>query len=334
MIVIISKRQLESTTEKVMEWLYFYGRRAVRINGDDIMEDDLFYLNVPVIKPFLRLKENKSINLEEVSVVWFRRWSDLGYINKYTNPEKSNTEIPYWILQNVTADQTVLRNFLFSQFDNKPFISDPRKFGLINKFIVLSHAKEVGFRIPETIVCNSKEKLLPFLKQKKRIITKDIENSYMVKLGSCFYTNFTSEISESMENEIPEKFAMSAFQELIEKKYELRIFYFFREIYSMAIFSQNDNQTAIDFRQYNHIKPNRNVPYHLPDDVKAKIERLMQALGLETGSIDIIRTTDGDYMFLEVNPVGQISMVSVPCNYKLESLIAKKLISYESSKKI
>jgi glutathione synthase/RimK-type ligase-like ATP-grasp enzyme len=51
----------------------------------------------------------------------------------------------------------------------------------------------------------------------------------------------------------------------------------------------------------------------------------MTDLCLDTGSIDIVRTTDGRYVFLEVNPVGQFGMVSVPCNYNLELKVAKYL---------
>jgi hypothetical protein len=49
-------------------------------------------------------------------------------------------------------------------------------------------------------------------------------------------------------------------------------------------------------------------------------------MNLNTGSIDLICTKSGEYVFLEVNPVGQFSMVSFPCNYYLEEKIADLLI--------
>ena len=39
----------------------------------------------------------------------------------------------------------------------------------------------------------------------------------------------------------------------------------------MAIFSQLDEKTKYDFRNYNHGKPNRNIPYKLPEDIKEKV---------------------------------------------------------------
>ena len=51
----------------------------------------------------------------------------------------------------------------------------------------------------------------------------------------------------------------------------------------------------------------------------------MDALHLETGSLDLVKTIDGRLVFLEVNPVGQFGMVSIPCNYHLERNIAAAL---------
>ena len=95
----------------------------------------------------------------------------------------------------------------------------------------------------------------------------------------------------------------------------------------MAIFSQNDKQTKVDFRNYNDNKPNRYVPYVLPKNIELKITQLMQKLDLNTGSVDLIKNHDGNYVFLEINPVGQFGMVSEPCNYYLEKIIAEYLIN-------
>jgi glutathione synthase/RimK-type ligase-like ATP-grasp enzyme len=95
----------------------------------------------------------------------------------------------------------------------------------------------------------------------------------------------------------------------------------------MAILSQNDEQTKIDFRHYNAQKPNRNVPYLLPEEISIKIDRLMKKLRLKTGSVDMIVTGADEFFFLEVNPVGQFLNVSHTCNYNLEKKVAAYLAS-------
>src|SRR4029077_20858467 len=112
--------------------------------------------------------------------------------------------------------------------------------------------------------------------------------------------------------------------------YELRVFYLAGECHAMAIFSQNDPETRADFRRYNRLRPNRMVPLRLSSETAARIRRLMDDLGLETGSLDLLQTPDGREVFLEINPVGQFGMVSAPCNYHLEKKVAELLIRKEA----
>ena len=75
------------------------------------------------------------------------------------------------------------------------------------------------------------------------------------------YVGYTSIVDE-LPKYIIGSFAPSLFQSKIEKKYEIRSFYLKGKFYSMAIFSQNDTQTEIDFRRYNDFVPNRTIPYN------------------------------------------------------------------------
>lgn len=98
----------------------------------------------------------------------------------------------------------------------------------------------------------------------------------------------------------------------------------------MAIFSQKDKQTQLDFRRYNWDKPNRYIPYKLDTATKLNINKLMRKLNLNCGSIDMIKGKDGKLYFLEVNPTGQFGMVDFPCNYGLHKLVAEQLIKMDN----
>lgn len=124
-----------------------------------------------------------------------------------------------------------------------------------------------------------------------------------------------------VEKPTKSSFFISFFQNKIEKDFEIRSFYLNGKTWSMAIFSQNDAQTKTDFRKYNDENPNRNVRYNLPKDMEKKVHTLMQALDLNCGSFDFMKSGD-KYYFLEVNPVGQFGNVSAACNYLLEREIA------------
>jgi ATP-GRASP peptide maturase of grasp-with-spasm system len=168
------------------------------------------------------------------------------------------------------------------------------------------------------------------MEKQGRIITKCIADGIFYSLDDYDFSMYTQEVTESMIVAIPEDLLYpSLFQQMLEKKYELRIFYLDGICYPMAIFSQNDKQTKVDFRHYNVQKPNRNVPYQLPSEIETGIVKLMESLELRCGSIDMVRTIDGQYVFLEVNPIGQFGMVSGPCNYYLEKEMAKYLIKHD-----
>ena len=74
------------------------------------------------------------------------------------------------------------------------------------------------------------------------------------------------------------------------------------------------------------VQPIRYIPYKLPLNIEKKLLKLVDHFNYTTGSIDIIKSIDGDYIFLEFNSVGQFGMTSKPCNYFLEKKIAEYLI--------
>jgi len=133
-------------------------------------------------------------------------------------------------------------------------------------------------------------------------------------------------VNDDLVSNSTDIFFPSLIQDYIEKKYELRIFYLRGSFYSMAIFSQNDAKTKVDFRNYNSDIPNRKVPFKLDQEQESKLKLLMETININCGSIDMIVTKDNSFYFLEVNPIGQFGMLSKPCNYSLEKIISQDLM--------
>ena len=186
----------------------------------------------------------------------------------------------------------------------------------VNKLVVLQKAIEVGLDVPKTLITNNLNDLKHFFLEYPSIITKPVSEMEIIQFDNRFFSNHTSIVQEKdLETD---RIPLTLFQESIEKEFEIRTFYFYGKCFSMAIFSQNDDQTKVDFRVYNHAKPNRRVPYTLESSLENKIIELMHSLKLDTGSIDFIKSKNDKLFFLEVNPVGQFGMVSYPCNYYLE----------------
>jgi glutathione synthase/RimK-type ligase-like ATP-grasp enzyme len=74
--------------------------------------------------------------------------------------------------------------------------------------------------------------------------------------------------------------------------------------FAALIDSQSDPAAVTDWRQTNNSAlPHQTVT--LPDSIAGKLHELMGALRLTFGAIDLIQTSSGDYVFLEINPSGQ-----------------------------
>lgn len=155
----------------------------------------------------------------------------------------------------------------------------------LNKNYQLYNALKVGLNVPDSCVTINIDDAHKTLN--KPIITKSIQHQLGFVDKDKFYGLYTSKINneDKLVNFFP-----TQFQTMIEKLYELRIFYLKGSLFSMAIFSQNDTQAKVDFRHYNNKNPNRFIPYKLPKTIETKIKKLMKLLNLTTGSIDMILT--------------------------------------------
>lgn len=329
MILIISEEK-DSSTNAVISWINHFGYKWIRINPEtDIEFIDLKFSNNEELQ--FRLKKNRSewICFSDIKSVWYRRGeikiSNL-HLNNNWGPERNFPgKIKLEVISKLKRETSKLMEFIYATLAKKPCIGDFHT-AEVNKLLSLHKAKEAGLMIPSTLISTNKDELIKFNEVNDSLITKSISEALYLKIESDYYCNYTEVLSKEFICKLPDTFFPSFIQTRIEKAYELRIFYLHENLYSMAIFSQTDSQTAVDFRKYNDQKPNRTVPFKLPLNIATKVILFMKSMNLNTGSIDMIVTKSNEYIFLEVNPVGQFGMVSGPCNYNLEKEIANCLI--------
>lgn len=324
MILILSKSKNELSTEEVMDWLHHFKEDFFRLNGDDL-ESEQFSVECNQDSQFLTGILSK---FSQSNVIWYRRWYETENIQYFQNMEPA---VAARYNSHVKNEIGILSSFIFERFKEKKWVDHVSNTRL-NKLQVIEYAKSEGLDIPNTLITNSQKDVIAFMQQNGRLITKPIWEVLFLNHQKVNFLTHTRVIDEHNVSILPEQFFPSLFQKNINKEYEIRTVILANKIYSMAIFSQNDAQTQEDFRNYNKDKPNRFVPYQLPKSIESNLLNLMKKLNLQTGSLDLIKSADdGKYYFLEINPIGQFSMVSKPCNYFLEKEIAQYLIN---SKKI
>jgi len=320
-MVLIFSQSIEYTTIQVIDWISHYKAPFKRVNGTEFYKN--FNLSITGDGVGYDLH---GIDLQKVNVVWLWRW--MGFEDRHDNffrqDSKSIDPVKLQLNQFLRGEFKALVSF-FLNFVPKEKMFSRVDMEELNKLAVLIKAQEFGLEIPSTYITSRKDAYASI--RHHGLITKAISNAPFVEHENVTYLGYTSVVDE-LPPDSSDVFSPSLFQEQIQKKYEIRSFFLDGSFYSMAIFSQSDDQTAVDFRVYNHKNPNRTVPFQLPKSVEEKLLKVMNFFGLKSGSIDIIKTTDNRYVFLEINCSGQFGMVSHPCNYYLEKKMATKLINY------
>ncbi|MEO9210976.1 MAG: grasp-with-spasm system ATP-grasp peptide maturase [Ginsengibacter sp.] len=318
-MILILSMDMEQSTDKVIDWLEYFNLPFVRINVTDIAQYDeeiMWSADSDTIKIGSNL-----IELKQIKIGWIRKFGYFSSLEMSKSLEKVNSYTLKRYLQNEISSlrEIILKN------DEIKWLCHPNAIS-VSKLKMLNEAKKLEIDIPKTYIVNNKKDLVKLFNDLNcKIIFKSIKDTTQIKLEETSYFSLTSVLTKEKISSLPEIFLPSLIQQEIEKDFEIRCFYLDGEFYNTAIFSQLDKQTKIDFRNYNFKRPNRMVPYILPEEIKRKLHQLMLNLNLNTGSLDIIKSINGKYYFLEVNPTGQFGMISKPCNFNLEQKVAISL---------
>jgi ATP-GRASP peptide maturase of grasp-with-spasm system len=307
--------------DEVIDWLNYLKKDFIRLNGLNDYELQRIYSDLS--KDIIEFTNNKKIDTSKIKSVWFYRWGHVNHVSELKLPTEISLQAES-IKKNITANRIVLSGYLMYKLRNAKWLGH-YNIPSLNKLAVLAYAQSIGLKIPATLVTNNLKDLMIFKRKHQNIITKAMAELSQIEFEDKIFASFTSEVKNDLDLKDRNTLSPTLVQEKIDKKFEIRSFYIKGKFYSMAIFSQSDPKTTIDFRKYNDKKPNRNIPFNLPKIIQNKLIKLFESLNLNTGSVDIIYNTRQEYIFLEINPVGQYGMTSKPCNYYLEKLIAESL---------
>jgi hypothetical protein len=318
MIYIISKHR-ESATDEVIAYCIQKKMEITRLDYEDMPIRDLT-INISNEKVGYNIVYlNQDLPVTEKDILWFRR----GSIQfKYSIKEKILSKFCSDFLEEEYG--YISENLYTIPSSISSYQADPNN----NKLDNLIYAKHSGLKIPATIVTSTKKDALTFLRKYDFCISKPLNNAHLdgKVVGELYIASKgTFKVNEEDFLALDDTFIPMLMQQYIPKVFELRIFYFMEKFYPMAIFSQKDEKTTLDYRNYNEETPNRCVPYTLPDNIVDSLKKFIDKIQLKTGSFDLIYSTDDNYYFLEVNPNGQFGWVSDNCNYYIEKNIADQL---------
>ncbi|MDR1511294.1 MAG: grasp-with-spasm system ATP-grasp peptide maturase [Endomicrobium sp.] len=325
MILIITDVSDQSTCD-VIDWLKYYHFDFELITT----KDDIELIDLSPNGNFCFRLKNKVIKSGDIWQVWYRR-GGVNFRQKKLPVFAGDKTVNLVFEKYLRLENTGILDFINYTFLPKSL--NNQSYSTVNKMEVLHKALQVGLTIPNTLLTSCKSSLNDFLvKNDNKLITKAAIESLILNSQKYRFYAYTTPINNKLLNKYPENIPLSFFQKQIDKLFEIRTFMLDNRFYSMAIFSQQNSKTKLDFRHYDDEKPNRNVPFKLPKEIEKKLSNLMKSLNLNSGSIDLIYGKDKQFYFLEINPIGQFGMTSYPCNYYLEKKIALFLASKDRLK--
>lgn len=210
-----------------------------------------------------------------------------------------------------------------------PVMSEPQRvWAAEHKLLQLRVARETGLTVPATVVTNAPEDVRAFFRATAgRTVIKPLRSGY-AEVGGKPRAVFTSKVEEEHLAHLEGAARCPAiYQALVAKSCDVRVTYVDGELFVAEIDSQSDPAARIDWRRTaNPDLPHR--PAGLPEALERQIRTFMVHLGLGFGALDFVRTPEGAYVFLEVNPNGQWLWLEDRLGFPISDRIARWLVEH------
>ncbi len=152
----------DDSTSQVIQWLHKLKKDYLRMsNLIDFKEKVDFF-------PLKSFDSNSNEDKSDLHSIWIRQFSGFNGINDH------NLQCYYW------NESKALAEFIFQNQPKRRKVIGVSSFGIsINKLEMLSIVKKYQLLIPSTIITNSKDDVLEFHREYKKIITKAISDVFI-----------------------------------------------------------------------------------------------------------------------------------------------------------
>jgi hypothetical protein len=192
----------------------------------------------------------------------------------------------------------------------------------------MARAKALGFDIAPTVFTNDPQEFLDlYREQEGRLIHKITANLTLQERMGTEFSRLTCGVTRrDVMHAQSVSLAPIVFQAYVPKRLELRVTVVGDRAFTAEIHSQDSNRTHFDWRRYDL----GSTPHHaheLPRDVADRCVQLVAQFGLTYGTIDLILTPDGRYVFLELNSAGEYGWIEQVTGLPISDAVADFLMS-------
>jgi MvdC family ATP-grasp ribosomal peptide maturase len=196
-----------------------------------------------------------------------------------------------------------------------------------NKQRQLRLAARAGLRVPRTLVTNDPAAARQFFEETEGQTVAKLLRPLAVSMDAVAPFVYTNRVREDdLAGAETLRHSPMVFQELIPKACELRVACVGGEAFAGALDASGTSRGHTDWR--------RAAPEdchwqkaQLPTEIASGLQALMLELGLVFGAVDLIFTSAGEHVFLEVNPGGEWGMLERDLGFPISEAVAEALLS-------
>ncbi len=194
-----------------------------------------------------------------------------------------------------------------------------------NKMVQLRTAVDIGFRIPSTVVTNSARAALRYLPEGAGFALKGLD-TVLWRQEDHQYFCFTQLLDAGALQTSDLSQLPTIVQEQIRPKTDVRVTIVGDRVWAAAI-TDRDGPIDGDWRiLHDHVVY---TEHPLPDEVREQCVGLARRLHLSFAAIDLAQVGE-DYVYLEVNPVGEWAWLAESLGWDVAHAIAAWLSEDES----
>jgi hypothetical protein len=167
----------------------------------------------------------------------------------------------------------------------------------------LARANVLGFRVPLTLVTSNPAEVRSFVERfDGPTVVKPIDADWVYSSAeSSVIRALTSSLGGPDPGDEPgARPAPLMVQEEVESAYEVRVHVVGQRMLAVKIEGQARTGPVGTWGQHRPPRE-RCTPYNLPARVERRCAELARSFGLELAAIDLIRSRDGEYVFLEID---------------------------------
>ncbi|MEP7308583.1 MAG: hypothetical protein ABJA98_24010 [Acidobacteriota bacterium] len=248
--------------------------------------------------------DGEPIALDAVDTVWHRR--------RFLPPVGARHPVSDQTY--IQREWTEMISGVFASLAGAWFVNDPDRQHAAVKPLQLRLAETLGLRIPDTLITNDPAAAAAFVEQHEhRVVHKALSPPRHRFLPTKKWSASDRDVLDDLV------LAPTIFQETVTDCRELRLTVIGEHIF------------AAEFRPASGLIDGRldlETPYRphtLPTDVSQRLLALVGQLGLVFSTIDMKLTDEGEYVFLELNPMGQYLYVEILTGLPLTAAMAELL---------